>query len=233
MANEQRILELGQKVYLILNGVYNDVSGDEQNAFRDETIDWCNQYLDELEMEADWSWARTNGYSLGTVNAVDYTFTLDPDVLRLVSNWQRDIVMTRPDGQEVTWSLVSPNLIMNPEVGGAVQPNRAAVIGRKLRFSRPFTVDEIGSTLTGDAIGKLPRLSLLNVDILDLVQPYQLLVLGMAKNNVLPDVVNNTLAPNYDVKYQRMLRKAIELDGASTELEDTLRDDFSFIHGVY
>ena len=229
---EQQIYDLGQKVYLVLNGVYNDVAGGERDTFVAETIDWANQYLDELSLEADWSWLRENNAVLGTVTATDDTFPLEPTVLRPVSDWQRAIVMTKPDGQKVNWSLVKPNLIYNPAEGG-VQQNRVAVVGRTLRFSRPFTDDEVGSVFTGDVIHKFTPISLTNVTALSQVTPQQLMVLGMAKNQVLPDVVNNTLTANYDVKYQRLLRRAIELDGASTALDVLETDDLSYIGGIY
>lgn len=229
---EEQIYNLGQKVYLVLNGVYNDVSGSERSQFVDETIDWANQYLEELAMEADWSWLRENDVLLGTVATASDTFPLAPTVLRPVSDWQRAVVMTKTNGQTVTWSLVKPNLIYNPAEGG-VQQNRVAVVGRTLKFSRPFTSDEIGATLRGDVIKKFTPVSRTNVDALGQVTPLQLLILGMAKNQVLPDVVNNTLTANYDVKYQRLLRKAIEMDGASTELDEMQTDDLSYIRGVY
>lgn len=229
---EEQLYNLGQKVYLVLNGVYNDVTGDERTQFVNETIDWANQYLEELAMEADWSRLRANGELLGTVAIPTDTFPLAADVLRPVSDWQRSVVMTKTNGQQVTWSLVKPNLIYNPAEGG-IQQNRVTVVGRTFKFSRPFTTDEIGATLHGDVIKKFPEVSLTNVDALDQVTPRQLMVLGMAKNQVLPDVVNNTLTANYDVKYQRLLRKAIDMDGASTELDELQTDDLSFVRGVY
>lgn len=231
---EEQLYNLGQKVYLVLNGVYNDVTGDERKAFVDETIDWANQYLDELALEADWSWLRENSRALGTITAGDTTLPLEADVLRLVSDWQRTIVMTKPNGQKVSWSLVSPNLLYNTNTNEpGYQPNRAAIVGRTIRFSRPFNSDELGSTVTADVIKKFTPVSLTNVDALNVIEPTQLVVLGIAKNQVLPDVVNNTLTANYDVKYQRLLRRAIDLDGASTELSELQTDDFSYIGGIY
>lgn len=229
---ESEIYNLGQKVYLVLNGVYNDVTGDERTGFIDETIDWANQYLDELALEADWSWLRQNDVTLGTVGAADDTFPLAPTVLRPVYDWQRAVTMTKPNGQKTVWSLVKPNLLYNPAEGG-IQQNRVAVVSRTLRFSRPFTSDEIGSTLQGDVINRFSTVSRSDVTALSQVQPSQLIVLGMAKNQVLPDVVNNTLTSNYDVKYQRLLKKAIDLDGASTALDELEVEDLSFIRGVY
>lgn len=229
---EEQLYNLGQKVYLALNGVYNDVAGDERDAFVDETIDWTNQYLDELALEADWSWLRENSHVLGTITADDTTLPLGADVLRLVSDWQRAIVMTKPNGQKVAWALVSPNLLYNTSEQGN-QPNRAAVVGRTVRFSRPFTTDEIGSTVRADVIKKFTPVSRADVSSLDVIEPAQLVVLGIAKNQVLPDVVNNTLTANYDLKYQRLLRRAVDLDGASTEQGELQTDDLSFIGGIY
>lgn len=232
MTNEETIVELAQKIYLALNAVYNDVTGSEETAFMNETIDWVNQYLQELELEADWSWIRTNGATLGTVSTATDTFTLAAGVQHLASSQLRDIVLTKTDGTTVTWRLVSPNQISNP-AQPTPQQNRCTVIGRVLHFSRDFTDDEINGVITADTIGYLPVLSTSDISVLSLVDPQQLIVLGVAKNNVLPDVVNNQLTPNYTAKYADLLKKTIMRDGASTELDDTLRDDFSFIHGVY
>lgn len=229
---EEQIYNLGQKVYLVLNGVYNDVAGAERTAFIDETIDWTNQYLDELALEADWSWIRENDSVLGTITNDDDTIPLDPTTLRMVYDWKRAITMTKTDGQKTTWSLVKPNLLYNPAEGG-VQQNRVAVVGRTLRFSRPFANSELGAVLTGDVIKRFPEVSRTNITAIEQVEPLQLLVLGIAKNQVLPDVVNNVLTSNYDVKYQRVLKRAIDLDGASTEQGELDSEDFSFIGGVY
>jgi hypothetical protein len=229
---EEQIYDLGQKIYLTLNGVYNDVTGDERDLFVNETIDWTNQYLEELSLEADWSYLRTQGATLGTVLTTTTVSALPATIMRPVYDWQRPVVMTKLDGQKVVWHLVKPNLLYNASEGG-IQQNRVALVGRTLKFSRPFTADEVGATIAGDVISKFTPISLSSTASLDLIQPQQLIVLGVAKNQVLPDVVNNTLTANYDVKYQRLLRKAIELDGASTGLDVLETDDLSFVGGVY
>jgi hypothetical protein len=229
---EEQLYNLGQKVYLVLNGVYNDVAGTERTGFVDETIDWTNQYLDELAMEADWSWLRKNDELLGTIEATDTQLTLAPTVLRLVSDWQRSVVMTKPNGERTIWAFVKPNQIYNTTERG-IQQDRVALVGRTLQFSRPFRADEINATVRADVITKFTPISRTNIDSLELVQPQQLIVLGVAKNQVLPDVVNNTLTANYDLKYSRLLTRAINLDGASSELDELMTDDLSFIGGIY
>jgi hypothetical protein len=229
---EQQIYDLGQKIYLTLNGVYNDVTGDERDLFVNETIDWVNQYLDELALETDWSFLRSQGEALGTVLTSTTVSALPATISRLVYDWQRPVVMTQTDGKKVVWTLVKPNQLYNASEGG-IQQNRVALVGRTLKFSREFTTEEIGATIYGDVIKKFVPVSLSDTTALDLIQPQQLVVLGVAKNQVLPDVVNNTLTANYDVKYQRLLRKAVGIDEASAGLDALETDDLSFIGGVY
>lgn len=229
--NDKQILALAQTIYLTQNGVYNDVTGTDQTNFINMTIDWVNQFLDELSLEADWSWVRTNDDTLGVVSSANQSFDLNDNVQRLATNWQRDVKLTQTNGQVVTFRIVNPNQLSNPSLQS--NPNRCAVIGRTVKFSRPFADIEIGGTLTADTIGYFPALSHNDISVLSLVDPKQLIVLGTAKNMVLPDVVNNTLTPAYNQKYNDILKQAIANDGQSSELDDTYADDLSYIRGVF
>lgn len=228
---EEQIYKLGQKVYITLNGVYNDVQGNERTAFVEETIDWANQYLEELEIEADWSWLRENQVVIGVANTAAPELPLGSTISRLTYNWERPVLMHCTDGKVIPWKITSPNQIYNTAEHG-IQGDRVAIVGRKMVFSRALSGTEIGSTVRADVIKRFPEVSLLNTASIQLVRPTQLLVLGIAKNQVLPDVVNNVLTANYDVKYERLLKRAILVDGATTEPDQTQREDLSFIGRV-
>lgn len=230
-ANDTAILAVAQKIYLALNGVYNDVTGTEETEFIDMSIDWINQFLQELEMEADWSYLRTNDQTIGTVSSANQTFALPAGVQRLAVSFQRDIKLTRTDGTIITWRIVSPSQLYNPN--NAENPNRVTYVGKQLKFSRPFQTNEIGGVVTADTIKAMPTLTHDDISVLSLVDPQQLLVLGAAKNVVLPDVVNNTLTPTYTTKYNDLLRLAIMKDGQTAALDDIDSDDLSYIRGVF
>ena len=54
----EQILALAQSIYLAKNNRYNDVEGAEEDEFINQTIDWANQWVEELELEADWNYVH-------------------------------------------------------------------------------------------------------------------------------------------------------------------------------
>lgn len=230
-SNDTAILAVAQKIYLVLNGVYNDVTGTEQTAFIEMSIDWINQWLQEVEMEADWNYLRTNDATIGTVTSANQTFSLPTGVQRLAADSQRDVKLTQSNGQVVTWRVVNANQLANPNKSS--NPNRVAVVSGKITFSRSFATSEIGGVITADTIKAMPTLTHDDISVLSLIDPQQLMVLGAAKNTVLPDVVNNPLAPAYTTKYNDLLKMAMQKDGQSADLDDIYAEDLSYIRGVY
>ena len=227
---EEIILKLSQQIYLTQNGVYNDVEDEELEAFLDMTIDWVNTFYPELEVEADWSWLRTNDNFIYEIDSSAPNIFLNPTIQRLASSQLRDLTIRNSDGGMISaWSLVSPNQVYNPQATD--NPNRVTVVGRKLVFSRAFYPEEIGCVLYADTIGYIPQLTRTNIESLDLVRPQQLIVLGVSKNQILPDVVNGALSPNYSQKYAALLKRAKETDG-QTSHNSVIDTSFDYIRGV-
>lgn len=229
---ETAILKIAQQIYLTQNGVYNDVDGDEEQDFIDMSIDWINTFFPELEVEADWTWLRENDRLLATPTSVAPVIYLAPDVQRLAYSQMRDVTIRDAATGDIisTWALVSPNQVFNPE--SSDNPNRIAVTSRRLVFSRALAPGELNQHLYADTIGYIPQLTRLDITSLGLVRPQQLIVLGVAKNQVLPDVVNGTLTPNYTQKYADLLKKAKDLDGQTTQ-NVVVDRDLSYIRGVF
>lgn len=230
---EQRILDLAQTIYLTSNGVYNDVDGQEQEDFIDMTINWINTFYPELELEADWTWLRTNDRLLDTPTTNAPVIYLAPDIQRLAYSQLRDVTIRSLTDNSVisTWEMVSPNQVYDPTA--CDNPNRIAVVSRKLVFSRALNSDEFNNGgIYADTIGYIPQLTRTDVASLDIVKPAQLIVLGVAKNQILPDVVNGALTPNYTQKYADMLKKAKDLDGQTTH-NLVVDSNYGFIRGVF
>lgn len=232
MAARDDILALGQKIYLASNGRFNDLDAgsEEEDEFVDKTINIVNQFFEELELEADWNWLRENDASLGTISTSTTSFTLDEAVRKLVASPYRTVNIVQ-DGTPIShFVLVSPNQIadpLNPDT-----QDRCTVVNRTLLFSRDFTDEEIGATVTADIINYIPALSLTDVDALDLVDPIQLVVLGCAKNGTLPDVVQGGISPALAQKYNDLLEKAKMANDQTSQGFNAFREDFSFIGRV-
>lgn len=229
--NEEKILALAQSIYLARNNRYNDVEGEELNEFIKESLDWINQFIEELELEADWNYVRENNSTLGTVTSKNTSFLLPDEVRTLVVSPYRDVTVSQ-DGSVVSrFRLVSPNQIADPNNLGS--EDRATVVGRTLIFSRSFTDAELGGTVKADVINFIPRLSRTDISMLDLVSPRQLIVLGVAKNASLPDIVQGGISPSLAQKYSDLLQKAVLENNLTSEPDDLLTDDMSFIRGVW
>lgn len=229
---EEAILALAQSIYLAKNNRYNDVDGTEQTEFIDQTIDWVNQYIEELEMEADWNYVRTNNYTLGTIATVDSTtFALPDEIQRLVVSPYRDLTISQDGSVVSTFRLVSPDQIADPENPEVL--DRATVIGRNVVLSRPLKDTEVGGTVKADVVSFIPRLSRTDVDMLELVQPKQLIILGVAKNATLPDIVQGGISPSLTQKYADLLEKAVMKNNATSDVNEIPREDFSYVSGVW
>jgi hypothetical protein len=117
---------------------------------------------------------------VATVGSEQKNYTLDDTVRTLVINPYRDLTI-RQDGTIIsTFKLVNANQVNDPT--DTDLRDRATVIGRKLVLSRKPTDQELGGSLVADSIAYLPELSADDVSLLDIVDPLQLIVLGVAKN---------------------------------------------------
>lgn len=232
MTNEEVIAKLAQSAYLTITGNYNDVTGDELTEFLEKTIDWVNQLTAEIELEADWNYLRTNNYNIGIVAAAsEQTFDLPDEVRKIITNPYRDLVLSQ-DGVIISrFKTVNPNQITDPRNPEVV--DRVTTVNRTLVFSRPFTDLEVGSEILVDVISPMPQLTLNDIDIIETVTPYQLLVLGLAKNMTLPDLVRGGTSPSFVQKYNDLLQKAIAENNITAEANDADRESLSFISGVW
>lgn len=89
-----------------------------------------------------------------------------------------------------------------------------------------------------DVIDYIPRLEAAvdgqyNADMLDLVTPKQLIILGVAKNATLPDIVQGGISPSLTQKYNDLLQKAILENNKTAEVYTVERESFDFIRGVW
>lgn len=233
MTPEQtRILALAQSIALARAGRYRDVEDDELDEFLAQTVDWTNQFIQELEMEADWNYVRENNYGID-ISLVEgsSTFFLPIEVQRLVISPDRDLSILQDGSVISTFRLVSPNQISNPS--DHYSGDRATLIGRNLVLSRPITESEVGGTLRADVVLYIPRLAMDNVEMLDLVEPQQLIVLGVAKNWSLPDIVQGGVSPSLTQKYADLLNKSVAKNNETAQAYEASGEDYSYIGGVW
>ena len=231
---EKEILAFAQSVYRARTGAKNDIEDDEEELsnFIDDTIDWVNQFIDELQDETDWNYVRRNGVELGRIRAAGATtFPLPDEVRKLVVSPYREVTITQDGSTIATFKLVHPNQITDP--ANPDPDDRAIVLGRNIIFSRPFTEEEVGGVVKADVVDSFPILERDSTEVLSLVQPKRLLVLGTAMNMSLPDLVQGDISPELERKYTRALQKAVATNDESAESDELLREDLSFIRGVF
>lgn len=251
MAKIDDFTAFAQSVRLVIkNQYFDDVASSDGQQFLAMTADWCNMYLDELETETgpdgqpiDWTWARSNGESLGTAKLGGASVDFDLNTfLNLIAAPNRYVQVTQDGAAVSNWAVVAPNQISNRN--DRVTEDSCALIGDSLIFSRAFKDYEDGGTVIGDVTEPLPRIvyavnsgtgnfSVTNVDLLTTVRPALLLKLGVAKNNTLPDIVQGGLSPSYTQKYNDLLQSAITRSLASSQADVAQRDNYSGIAGVY
>jgi len=214
----------------------NDAVGTDLVQFQNETIRWVNQFLPELEKEADWNFVRTNDdTSLGTVSVGTTISYRIPDTIRkLVISPFRDLTI-RQDGTVVsTFKLVSPNQTVDPTDQDV--RSRATVVRRNIIFSRPLEDTEVGGNIVADTISWIPRLSHSDVDLLDILDENldirQLVILGVLKNQILPDIVQGGLTPSFTTKYTSLLQKCVAENNASADADNADRENFGWVGGV-
>lgn len=230
--NEEAILKLAQSIYLARNNRYNDVDGQEQVDFIDQSIDWINQYKEELEDEADWNFVRVMNHPLGTIPAEgEVTFTLPATINRLVASPYRDLVLKQDGSIIATFRVVNATQIVDPT--DHETHDRVTQVGRTVIFSRPFKAHEVGAEVTVDVVNYIPELSRTNIALINLIKPKTLVILGVAKNATLPDIVQGGISPNLAQKYAEELRKAKEKNDQTSEVYEAPREDFSFVSGVF
>lgn len=238
MTNEERVNQFVKDVYLVRFNRVIDLTTSGGITEIAKTLSFCRMFLNEIESEKNpdgtpinWSWARTNDNDLGEIATVGQTFTLPVDVRRVVADEDRPLVLMYDGTIIARFEVVEANQITRRRLDPVTQ-DRVATVRRNLVFSRQFKDHEIGATVMTDTIEKLTPLSVDDVSVLDQV-PYQLLVLGTAKNSVRPDIVQGGLAPSFIEQYADELDKAIAENNATTAADSAVYDDYSGIGGVY
>lgn len=247
MSPTQQLQAFAQSVYLaIKNRYYDDLTTSDGQTFLQQIIDFTNQFIDEIETEVDgngdpldWVWMRQNGYELGTANYVAGALASVPNTIPIPSainnllNDDNRYVQIVVNGVVVSnWTVASANDLVDRS--GRLVPDMVAVVGSNIEFSRPFKPLEAGGTIIGDVTLPLPRVTwtqpagganlvVTNAKILTTVKPKQLLVLGVAKNSTLPDIVKGVLSPSYVQKYNDLLQNAIARNVASSVADSAAR----------
>lgn len=233
MTDEERLQEFVNDVYLTrFNRFIDDITDEEGIVEVQKTVRFANMFCDELENETDWNFSRVPDQSLGTIATVDQVFDLPAGVLRLVTNTERPLILKQGDSIVSRFEVVDANQITQRST--YYPGDRVASVGGSLVFSREFTDYEIGATVEADVINSLPRLSAdpVSITLLDTVKPYSLLVLGVAKNATLPDIVQGGLSPSFVQKYGDLLENAIVENDKSSTADEAIYDDYGYIGGV-
>ena len=232
MAAIDDITAVAQSIYLAKNSRYNDVDGEELTEFLTQTIDWINQFTQELELEADWNYLRKNNNLISVLtDPLEQAYDLPEGVRTVVVSPYRDVTISFDGSTVARFTMVSPNQIADPS--NPYTDDRATVIGNKLILSRPLKETEIGGELRADTIDSMPKLTMDDSTLLHLVKPLQLIVLGVAKNATLPDIVQGGISPSLTQKYNDLLQKAVAINNSTADALDIPTESFSFIRGIW
>lgn len=238
MAYPQVITDFAQSVNLVIkNRYFDDIASADGQTFIAQVVDHTNQLLDELENVTDqmgepvnWKFMRQTAFDLGTATSGETAVDLDSSVQALITDAGRYVQISDSAGTVLSnWQVVDAPQVTNK---ATVQADKVYVAGGQLIFSRAFTDTEDGGSITGDVVASIPRLTTTNVKALSLVKPKQLLILGVAKNFSLPDIVQGGLSPSYVQKYNDLLQSAIARNNASSGNDTVERDSFAYVSGV-
>ena len=114
MATNARVIDFVKQIVLAQTGSADISTGSTQDQIIEEVIMWTNQFLPELETEADWNFSRANDLSLATATTANSYALSDDDIRKLVINEYRPLCI-RQDGSVVsTFKVVNPNNLADP-----------------------------------------------------------------------------------------------------------------------
>jgi hypothetical protein len=226
-------------IYLQTHGIDNDVTGSDLTAFLADTIVWTNFFASDLELAADWKYLRTNNNTLGTVSATNL-YSLNPTIRKPIYHPQRMLTIQQ-DGVVVSkWTIVDPDQIQSDprytlvnSATGYPGPDYCMVDNGVLTLSRQPKDYEIGGTLVADTIAWIPQLTMTDSTLLQTVTPPKLLILGVAKDQLPPDLVRGGLASLIETRFDKLLASAISDNGGTSMDDESMPDDLSDIGGVY
>lgn len=236
------ITKFAQDVRLVThNRFFEDIEEEDGQVYIAQIVSATNMLAGELEQLVDavnepvvWNWLRRMDYSLGVAVEGAKTLTLPTEIQSIVAEEGRFIEILSPAGNLISrWSVVYPDQIRKDPTAWRHRENRVARVGTELVFSRPFNDKEDGMEIVGDVSLFIPRMTDIDDSCLTIVQPKELLTLGVAKNVTLPDIVQGPLSPSYVQKYQDLLQQAITRNRASTRSEIAPRENLSYVRGIY
>jgi len=231
------VTNLAQAIYLQTHGITNDVTGSDLTDFLNQTIVWVNMFTSELELKADWKYLRINNNQLGIVGATAQTYQLDSSIRKPIYHPQRKLTIQQAGVVVSTWTLVDPDQIQTlqdtPPSVDASFPQYAMVDNGVLTLSRAPKDYEVGGKIIADTMQWIPQLSLTNVTVLQIVTPPKILVLGVAKDSLPPDLVRGGLATLIETRYKDLLADAIKDNGGTSMDDESMPDDLSFVGGNY
>lgn len=239
MAVIDDIRDLAQDVYFSINNAENDDTDEDATEFENNFIRSFNLWIREYETEAYWKKARVDDYELTTIaDTTTYSFALPTDYRTPVFDQNKDLKFVLDDGTVIAkFSLVNPNQRqVDPDT---LRPDRATFLeggrggGGTIVLSRAPTEEELGAKIILDVVKRFPKLTRTDGTVLDWIYNNQVATLGIAKNQTLADVTKVTLSPSFTQRYTNELNKALNINNASTEIDEMQRDDYSGIGGVW
>jgi hypothetical protein len=234
------VTTLAQAIYLQTHGIENDVTGTDLASFLAETVTWTNFWASEFELAADWKFLRTNNNQLGVITVNNSQYTLAPTIRKPIYHPQRMLTIQQ-DGVVVSkWTLVDPDQIqsdprftLNSTPADYIGPDYAMVDQGVLTLSRLPKDYEVGGIIVADTIAWIPQLTLTDSTLLTTITPPKLVVLGVSKDQLPPDLVRGGLADLIETRYTKLLADAIQDNGGTSMDDESMPDDLSFIGGNY
>jgi hypothetical protein len=237
-APTQDLIDFAQSVYrAIKNRQYDDITSDDGLTFLNLVVDFTNQFIDELELSTNpdgtpvyWNWVRQMGARLGTARQGEASIDLDTDINELIPGENRYVQILQGSAVISNFAVVSPDNISS--FSDRITQDMCTVVSGQIIFSRQLRDTENNGTIIGDITVPIPRVSFTDMSVLTVVKPRQLLVLGVAKNETLPDIVQGKLSPSYAQKFDNLLQGAIARNNASAIADTVGRDNYGYIAGV-
>lgn len=233
MAVIDEITKLAQKTYYSINGAQNDDTGEDLTEFQNNFILAFNLWKEEYETEAYWNSVRTDDYELATISdTTTYSFELPDDYRSPIINENKYLKFVLDDGTVISkFKMVNPN---QRQVDDSLdRPDRATFVGRNVVLSRAPRNEEVGATIVLDVVGYIPDLTRTDNTALSLIYNSRIAVLGVAKNTTLSDLTKVSLSPSFAQQYSNELKKAIDINNASNDVDDMRGDSYGGIGGIW